>query len=72
MARCRSMGAGLTASMLEPAIAALLATRLLQERLSQGERLGCLLMALAILVLMRTEAAPQYDDEATGKAPAIG
>jgi DME family drug/metabolite transporter len=56
MARCRSTAAGLTASMIEPAIAALLATLFLHERLGLGESLGCFLMAVAILVLMRAEA----------------
>jgi DME family drug/metabolite transporter len=72
MARCRSTGAGLTASMIEPAIAAFLAAWLLQERLSQAEILGCLLMAVAILVLMRGEAVGQGKTSAAGKAPVIG
>lgn len=72
MARCRSAAAGLTVLMIEPAIAALLAAWLLHERLSSGEILGCLLMALAILVLMRTEASGQPRDLAAGKAPAKG
>jgi drug/metabolite transporter (DMT)-like permease len=58
--------------MIEPAIAAFLAAWLLQERLSQAEILGCLLMAVAILVLMRGEAAGQRKTSAAGKAPVIG
>jgi DME family drug/metabolite transporter len=72
MARCRSTGAGLTASMIEPAIAAILAAWFLHERLAESEILGCLLMALAILLLMRAEAAGQRRGDAAGKAPAIG
>jgi hypothetical protein len=44
----------------------------LQERLSQAEILGCLLMAVAILVLMRGEAVGQRKTSAAGKAPVIG
>jgi drug/metabolite transporter, DME family len=72
IARCRSTESGLTASMIEPAIAAALAAWLLQERLSSGEILGCLLMASAILVLMRTEAAGQRRGEAAGNAMTKG
>jgi DME family drug/metabolite transporter len=72
MARCRSTAAGLTASMIEPAIAALLAAWLLHERLGQGEVLGCFLMLVAILVLMRAEATVQPAGNAAGKAPTIG
>lgn len=72
MARCRSTAAGLTASMVEPAIAALLAAWLLHERLGQGEILGCFLMAVAILVLMRAEAAGQPTGNVAGKALTIG
>ena len=72
MARCRSMGAGLTATMIEPAIAAGLAAWFLHERLGDSEILGCLLMVLAILVLMRTEASGQPHGLAAGKAPAKG
>lgn len=72
MARCRSTGAGLTATMIEPAIAALLAAWFLHEQLGESEILGCLLMVLAILVLMRTESAGQQRSEAAGNAPTIG
>jgi len=72
MARCRSTGAGLIATMIEPAIAAVLAAWFLHERLGDSEILGCLLMVLAILVLMRTEAAGQQRSEAAGKASTIG
>jgi DME family drug/metabolite transporter len=72
MARCRSTAAGLTASMIEPAIAAFLAAWLLHERLGQGESLGCLLMAVAILVLMRAEAAEKPAGNMAGKALTIG
>lgn len=70
MARCRSTWAGLTATMIEPAIAAVLAAWFLHERLGESEILGCLLMVLAILVLVRTESAGQRRSEAAGKAPA--
>lgn len=72
MARCRSTGAGLTASMIEPAIAALLAAWLLHERLAPAEIVGCLLMTVAILVLMRAEAPMQPRADVAGKAIAIG
>jgi DME family drug/metabolite transporter len=72
MARCRSTGAGLTASMIEPAIAALLAAGFLQERLGESEVIGCLLLGLAILLLMRTEAEGQPGGKEAGKAPAKG
>lgn len=57
MARCRSTAVGLTASMIEPAIAALLALVLLNERLGAAELAGCLLLAVAMIVLMRSESA---------------
>jgi drug/metabolite transporter (DMT)-like permease len=58
--------------MIEPAIAAGLAAWFLHERLGDSEILGCLLMVLAILVLMRTEASGQPRGLAAGKAPAKG
>lgn len=57
IARCRSTDVGLIASMIEPAIAAVLALTLLQERLSAMEIAGCVLMTLAMVVLMQTERA---------------
>jgi len=75
MARCRSVAAGLTASMIEPAIAALLAAWLLHERLAHREILGCLLMGLAILILARAEAEGilrKAQSDTVGKAAAIG
>jgi DME family drug/metabolite transporter len=72
MARCRSTGAGLTATMIEPAIAAILAAWFLHERLGNSEILGCLLMVLAIVVLMHTEAAGQSRGDVAGKAAAKG
>ncbi len=56
IARCRSTAVGLTASMIEPAIAALLALLLLGERLSAVETAGCLLMAVSLVVLVAAEA----------------
>ncbi|TGN51322.1 EamA family transporter [Paracoccus liaowanqingii] len=53
MQRCRSASVGLTATMIEPAIAALLAALILHERLTPGEALGCALMILAMIVLSR-------------------
>ena len=55
IARCRSTDVGLIASMIEPAMAAVLAMSLLHERLSAIEIAGCLLMTLAMGVLMQTE-----------------
>ena len=51
MARCRSALAGLIASMVEPALAALLAAFLLNELISDSQRAGCLLLALAVVLL---------------------
>lgn len=67
MALCPSTAAGLTASMIEPAIAEFLAAWLLHERLSNGEIVGCLLMIVAILVLMRGESAGQGRDSTAGR-----
>jgi drug/metabolite transporter, DME family len=76
MALSRSTTVGLTASMIEPAIAALLAALLLHERLSQGELSGCLLMIVAIVILVRSEAgrqpAPAASGDLAGKPVAIG
>lgn len=55
IARCRSTDVGLIASMIEPAIAAVLAMFMLQERLTLTEISGCLLMTLAMGVLMQAE-----------------
>ena len=55
IAKCRSTSVGLTASMLEPAIAALLAYALLHETLSAQEVIGCGLIFLGMLSLWWTE-----------------
>lgn len=58
MARCRSAQVGLTAAMIEPALAAALAFVLLDERLGPAELAGCALMVLAMADLLRAESAP--------------
>jgi DME family drug/metabolite transporter len=55
MARCRSAIPGLVASMIEPAVAALLALLLLNEALSPWQAVGCGIMMLAMLALARGE-----------------
>lgn len=55
MARCRSAHVGLIASMVEPALAAVLAFALLGERLAGGEMAGCALLTLAMALLWRAE-----------------
>lgn len=55
IAQCRSTDVGLIASMIEPAIALVLAMTLLQERLSGPEISGCLLMIVAMGVLLQAE-----------------
>jgi DME family drug/metabolite transporter len=55
MAQCRSAGAGLVASMVEPGIAAVLGWALLGERLSSGQALGCALIVFAMIWLWKAE-----------------
>ncbi|WP_431298988.1 DMT family transporter [Tabrizicola sp. BL-A-41-H6] len=56
IARCRSTAVGLTASMIEPAIAALFAVLLLGEHLTPNEIAGCLMMAAAMVILVLSES----------------
>lgn len=56
IARCRSTAVGLTASMIEPAIAALFAVLLLGEHLTRNEIAGCLMMAAAMVILVLSES----------------
>jgi DME family drug/metabolite transporter len=56
MRLCQSSMAGLTATLVEPGVAALLAALLLRERLATAEALGCGLMIGAILLLVLVEA----------------
>ncbi|MFN4142400.1 DMT family transporter [Aestuariivirga sp.] len=61
MARCSSAIPGLVASMIEPAVAALLALLLLNEALSVWQATGCGIMMLAMLTLARgASAAPPH------------
>ncbi len=55
MARCRTANVGLVASMVEPALAALLAWLLIGELLSAQELAGCLLLMLAMVALWHGE-----------------
>jgi len=55
MARCRSAGAGLIASMIEPGLAALMGWAILGERLSPAQSLGCILIGAAMLALWASE-----------------
>jgi drug/metabolite transporter, DME family len=55
MARCRTANVGLIASMVEPALAALLARVLIGELLSPTEIAGCLMLMLAMVVLWQGE-----------------
>lgn len=59
MARCQSTAVGLTASMIEPAIAALLAMAVLDETLTPAQLAGSGLMALAMVLLVRAETPAQ-------------
>lgn len=55
MVRCRSTNVGLVASMVEPAVAAVLAWAVLDERLSPMEVAGCALVMIAMLTLCESE-----------------
>jgi DME family drug/metabolite transporter len=55
MKLCRSAGAGLAATMVEPVLAAALAALLLQERLDAKAVTGCVLTLVALLVLFRAQ-----------------
>ena len=57
MARCRSAGVGLIASMVEPGLAAVLAWLLLSERLGLPEALGCAMVTGAMALLWSAERA---------------
>lgn len=48
---CRSSASGLVASMIEPALAAVMATVLLGEHLPLPKLLGCLVVTSAMLLL---------------------
>lgn len=53
--RSRSAAAGLTATLIEPGVAALLAALMLHERLLPSEAAGCMLMLVAMVVLFLAE-----------------
>jgi drug/metabolite transporter, DME family len=55
MHRCRSASIGLTATMIEPGVAALLAALILNERLRPEESFGCALMIAAMIFLSQGE-----------------
>jgi drug/metabolite transporter (DMT)-like permease len=55
LALSRSASTGLVATLIEPGVAALLASLVLRERLAAPEALGCVLMLVAMVVLFRTE-----------------
>ena len=52
---CRSASVGFAATMIEPALAALLAAAVLQERVSLAAAIGCVLMLVAIGALTWSE-----------------
>lgn len=58
IAKCRSTDVGLVASMIEPAIAALLAYLILRETLTPQEIAGCLLIVLGMVWLAWSERKP--------------
>ena len=62
MARCRSAGLGLIASMVEPGLAALLAWMVLSERLGPAESIGCALVMGAMVLLWWSERAHPAQD----------
>ena len=66
MSLARSIGAGLAATMVEPALGALFAAILLGERLSAVQALGCGLMLTAMLLLF------QFERRAVRSQPASG
>jgi DME family drug/metabolite transporter len=51
----RSAASGLAATLIEPGVAALLASLVLDERLTHREFVGCLLMMVAMVMLYRCE-----------------
>lgn len=55
IARCRTANIGLIASMLEPAVAAILARLLLGEVLTTGQTTGCALVMAAMVILWKSE-----------------
>jgi drug/metabolite transporter (DMT)-like permease len=55
MARCRSANVGLIATMVEPAIATVLAWLLLHEKLLPGVWAGCFMVSVAMLLLWWSE-----------------
>ncbi|MDP3195712.1 DMT family transporter [Tabrizicola sp.] len=57
VARCRSAGVGLIASMVEPGLAAVLAWLVLSERLGSAELIGCAMVSGAMLILWWSERA---------------
>ena len=73
IARCRSTAVGLTASMIEPAIAALFAVLLPGEQLTLSDIAGSLMMAAAMVILvlsdsrMASRAAPRHAPFASAK-----
>jgi DME family drug/metabolite transporter len=72
MARCSSTAGGLTASMIEPAIAASLAFWLLQAIPSRGEILGSALLILGIVILAKAEMVGQMRGKLSGNASSFG
>lgn len=71
IARCSSTCGGLIASMVEPAVAAILAAWLLGERLVPATGTGCglLLLAMAVLWWSSTRTRPQPGRPAPSLAP---
>lgn len=57
VARCRSAGVGLIASMVEPGLAAMLAWLVLSERLGMAELIGCAMVSGAMMLLWWSEQA---------------
>lgn len=56
---CPSSTGGLVASMIEPAIAAMLAMAILGERLRDTDLLGCAAFLVAVILISATEVLPQ-------------
>ena len=56
MALARSAGTGLAATLIEPAVAALLAALVLREPMAAAERVGCLLIVVGMLALAQGES----------------
>lgn len=66
---CSSPSVGLTATMIEPGVAALLAALMLQERLTPSEAVGCGLMMMAVLLMSCSEQGRATDSRRGAMEP---